>query len=199
MSNNGESDNRRKRKRLRVVIQPENIQSTEDGNIETIKYGDNYQSNAASDNAKYLGEFEESWKHEFWIDKHYTNRKNHGDENGPREGIDETIIENLIKKSISHLFYYSLKHTFPFINFPPKKKPAHRTVLQEISNFQETLNVVVEFHFLDTNKYEVTVKTAMCVKNFNIQDNQYVIQFSDNESILYLSVNKELKEIDSFS
>ena len=186
-----------KRKRIRITKDERSKLNTE----QDIKkeYGEAYQKNAASPNAKLLGEFIEVWKHEFWIDKHYTDRRIFGDENGPREGIEETIVEALIKKSISHLFYYSLKHNFSFINFPPKRILPHRVVLQELSNLTETLNVVSEFHFLDTNKYEVTVKTAMRIENFKIQDNQYVIEFSNNESTLYLATNKKLNKIDDFS
>jgi hypothetical protein len=39
----------------------------------------------------------------------------------------------------------------------------------------------------------------MRIENFKIQDNQYVIEFSDNESTLYLLVNKKLNKKDEFS
>ena len=198
MNDNHEmSNDQNKKKRRRIIIDGSKSQPLKQNLSQ--KYAENYQQNAASSNAKFLCEFEESWKHEFWIDKHYTARRIFGDDNGPREGIEEVVVEALIKKSISHLFYYSLKHNFSFINFPPKKAAPYRVVLQELSNTIETLNVVAEFHFLDTNKYEITVKTAMRIENFKIQDNQYVIEFSDNESTLYLLVNKKLNKKDEFS
>lgn len=161
-------------------------------------YTINYQQNAASANAKFLCEFREFWVHEFWIDKHYSNRKDFGDHLGPRDGIEEHFIEELVKKSIPHLFYYSLKHAFKFINFPPKTGLPQRLVLQEVSNTSDTLNTVVEFHFLDTNKYEVTVRTAMCVENFKIQDNQYVVQFAEDESNLLVFKNKQFVQLDQY-
>ncbi len=184
---------KKKRKRIKVHCVEANSKIT------GLEYGDGYGRNAASENAKYLREFTETWNHEFWIDKHYTNRKNFGDASGPREGIEEIAVESLIKKSVPHLFYYSLKHTFPFINFPPRRNMPYRVVLKELSNTQDTLNVVAEFHFLDTNKYEITVRTAMRVNDFHIQDNQYFLEFSDNESILFLKKNKVLNRIDCFS
>ncbi len=195
--NNEPSNNRPKRKRIKVVKGEMPKNDFNRGIKED--YGEAYQENAASPNAKYLCEFQETWKHEFWIDKHYTNRRVFGDDNGPREGIEEVIVEEIIRKSIAHLFYYSLKHNFQFINFPPKRTWAHRVVLQEMSNAEDEINIVAEFHFLDSNRYEVTVITAMKVEDFAIQDNQYVIQFHGEESDLYLMTNKILNKKDTFS
>ena len=189
MENNDKK--RRKRKRIRVFDDHSNP-------ITISELTDDFLSNAASPNAKFLCEFQETWTHEFWIDKHYLNRKNFGDEAGPREGIEEQNVENLVKKSIPHLFYFALKHSFKFINHPPKPTFPIRLVVQEIYNTKTTLNVVVEFHFLDTNKYEITVRTAMSIDDFKLQDNQYVIQLGGNESTLFLMKNKTLNELDTF-
>lgn len=162
-------------------------------------YGDNYQINAASKNAKYLISFEDKLILEFWIDKHYSNRKNFGDENGKRADISEDFIEGLIKKSLSHLLYYSLKSVkFRFLNHPPKKDKNIRLVLKEINSNYTDLNVVVEYHFLELNKYEVTVITAMRNEDFRINDGQYILLFEGDNSFLQIRQNKNDVEIDSY-
>lgn len=85
--------------------------------IQDETYGETYQANAASKNTKFLFKYEEPLNLELWIDKHYTDRKNFGDENGARLDIEEQYVEALIKKSLRHLFYYTLKHKdFRFVN-----------------------------------------------------------------------------------
>lgn len=106
-----------------------------------------------------------------------------GDQNGKREGIDEDSIKNLVIKSIPHLFYYSFKvKNFSFINFAQGSRNV-RTVLQEHKE-NSTLNVVVEFHHLEKNKYQVTVITAMQIDNFTISLGQYVLEIDGDVSIL---------------
>lgn len=166
---------------------------------ESMGYGESFQENAASKNAKFLCNFEDNMTLEFWIDKHYVNRKNFGDDNGERDGIGEKYIENLIKKSLKHLLYYSLKHSkFSFVNYPPPKSRNIRIVLKEIEANKEELNVVVEYHFIQFHKYEVTVITAMRNDDFRISDGQYSLHFEEDESFLMFHRNKNDVEIDTF-
>lgn len=162
-------------------------------------YGESYQTNAASKNAKFLFKYEAPFDLELWIDKHYTDRKNFGDESGPREDIEEKYVEILIKKSLPHLFYYSLKHKdFTFVNFPPPKARRNRIVLKEIDLKKGDLNLIVEYQFLALHQFEVTVITAMRKFEFEISDNQYCIQFEDDVSYLIVNKNKKNCEIDSY-
>lgn len=162
-------------------------------------YGEYFQTNAASKNAKFLKNLDERLTIELWIDKHYLNRINFGDEFGERKDIEIIYIEELIQKSIKHLIYYTLKHSrFIFINFPPPKARNIRIVLKEQSIDTETLNVVVEYHFLDFNNFEVTVITAMRNENFVVSDGQCIITFENDISTLYIFKNKKEEMIDTF-
>lgn len=155
-----------------------------------------FEPNCASDNAKLLHKYTE-FEVELWVDKHYHNRRTIGDNDGRREGIGEKKVQDLIIKAFKYLLDIYLRHPrFTFINFfePDKKPNKERIVLKEIHT-EGILNVVVEIHFLDTSKYEVTVITAMEVDNFKIADGQYVISILENEVILRRNVNKYLQDI----
>ena len=155
-----------------------------------------FKPNCASDNAKFLHKYTE-FEVELWIDKHYEKRLLHGDENGKREGINEENVQELIINAFKYLLDIYLRFPrFKFINFfePGKKPTKERIVLKNVHD-NGTLNVVVEIHFLDTSKYEVTVITAMEVDNFKIADSQYVISIVQNRVLLKRSVNKKLQEI----
>lgn len=94
--------------------------------------------------------------------------------------------------------YYLFKiASFKFVNFGENTRNI-RLVLQEIKK-QGTLNVVVEFHHIEHNKYEVTVITAMREENFAISIGQNVLEI--NEDISYLRKNNggKLIDIDTFN
>lgn len=156
----------------------------------------NFEPNCASKNAKLLYKYTE-FEVELWIDKHYQKRLIHGDENGKREGIEEKDVQNLIIKSFKYLLDIYLRFPkFKFINFFEQGKPSakERIVLKDIHE-NGTLNVVIEIHFLDTSKYEVTVITAMEINDFKIADGQYVLSLVENRVLLKRNVNKNLQEI----
>lgn len=155
-----------------------------------------FEPNCASDNAKFLHKYTE-FEVELWIDKHYEKRLLQGDDNGKREGINEKDVQELIIKAFKYLLDIYLRFPrFKFINFfePGKTPTKERLVLKNVHD-NGTLNVVVEIHFLNTSKYEVTVITAMEVDNFKIADSQYVISLVQNRVSLKRSVNKNLQEI----
>ena len=57
------------------------------------------------------------------------------------------------------------------------------------------LNVVIEAHFLDINRYEITVKTAMSTDDFKMSMGQYCIEIQGDSSILRRKDNKQMVEI----
>lgn len=156
-----------------------------------------YCESKGSKNARKITEKTESVHIEVWVDKHYMNRVQFGDENGRREGIDSLNIESLVTDSLTHLIHYSFKiKNFSFLNEVNKDERTLRVVLQkEIEH--GLLNVAVGFHHIVNNKYELTVYTAMVADDFRISDGQYVVLINDRNSILYKMDNRKLKEIDS--
>lgn len=155
-----------------------------------------YVQNKSSKNARKILDKSEHIEIEIWCDKHYYNRVQLGDENGKREGIEEDSIKDLVIKSIQHLFYYSFKvKNFSFINFGEASRNV-RIVLQEHKG-KNVLNVVVEFHHLEKNKYQVTVITAMQKDDFSISVGQYALQMDDDSSILRKFDGKNLVNVDN--
>jgi hypothetical protein len=155
-----------------------------------------FKPNCASDNAKFLHKYTE-FEVELWIDKHYENRLLHGDENGKREGINEKDVQELIINAFKYLLDIYLRFPrFKFINFfEQDKTPTKERIVLKNVHENGTLNVVVEIHFLDTSKYEVTVITAMEIDDFKIADSQYVISIVEDRVVLKRNVNKSLQEI----
>jgi hypothetical protein len=162
----------------------------------TTEVKPDFEPNCASENAKFLHKYTE-FEVELWIDKHYEKRLLYGDDNGKREGINEENVQELIINAFKYLLDIYLRFPrFTFINFfePGKKPTKERIVLKNVHD-NGTLNVVVEIHFLNTSKYEVTVITAMEVDDFKIADSQYVISLVQNRVLLKRNVNKNLQEI----
>jgi hypothetical protein len=114
---------------------------------------------------------------ELWFGKHYLDRDQHGDDWGKREGIDNDTVEDLVKRSVKHMILYStFVKGFTFLNRNVQRhERSTRIVLQEQVDLG-LLNVVIEAHYLDINKYEITVVTAMCKNDYVPSDNQYVIE-----------------------
>lgn len=164
-----------------------------------IKDPEAYIRNSSSDNARHIKTFSEYIETEFWIDKHYTNRQLFGDKNGKREGIELELIQELIKKAYRYLIYFSSKHKeFLFINHPPQRPRNIRIVLRQIIKDQSALNVVVEYHFVNLVSVEITVKTAMCIDNFDLGDGQYALEFDGNECNLYILKKGNLNLVDRY-
>lgn len=57
------------------------------------------------------------------------------------------------------------------------------------------LNVVIEAHFLDISRCEITVKTAMCVDDFKMSTGQYFIEFQEDGSVLKKLDNGKVMEV----
>ncbi|GAA4764664.1 MULTISPECIES: hypothetical protein [Flavobacterium] len=168
---------------------------------EVVVDSEAWHENCSSNNVRHHTNFVETLQVEFWYDKHYWDRLHKGDGDGEREGIEFEFVEPLVIKSYKYLMYYALKHRdLLFVNHPPPKDRRRnlRVVLRQKFDDKETLNVVVEYHFISLNKLEVTIVTAMSKEGFNLGDNQYAIEFIDDDSTLYRLVNSKVVEVDSY-
>jgi hypothetical protein len=183
-----------KPKRVRI-----NAKNQYDESHVVSEYEHGFQPNLASKNARLTSTHKINIPVDYWVEKHYVNRKNYGDENGEREGIDEDVIEALVKKAFQHLMYYSFRNPkFKFVNFPPiKGNQGVRIMLRESSGVNQDLHVPVEYHYLGNLTYESTVITAMKQEGFRISEGQYVIEFDGDDSYLLQSIQKKLNQIDS--
>jgi len=155
-----------------------------------------FQQNKSSHKAKRIYTKEENITIELWFDKHYHDRDQHGDDFGKRDGIDNDVVESLVRRSIKHMILYStLVKGFSFLNKDPQPfgRPL-RIVLQEQSAYG-LLNVVIEAHFIRIDCYEITVKTAMCKDDYKPFDNQYIIELDGDGSILSKSDTKGVNEV----
>lgn len=167
--------------------------------LTTIVDPEKYVDNCSSQKAKMICSISEKLIIHFYIGEHYRNRKQFGEDDGEeRPDIDVNVVENLVRKALPHLVYYSLKHkTFKFISYPPPKTKPLSIVLKELFADDVTLNVVAEFHGLDVGEYEVTVRTAMRKTNYSIFDGDHEIIFDGESSILNIKSQNTLKKIDS--
>lgn len=157
-----------------------------------------FTKNIGSKNARKIINKSEQIHVEIWYDKHYANRVQFGDNNGKRIGIEENRIQQLVSKSLLHLMYYSFQvKNFVFVSRIKHNTISPRIVLQQDTN-EGILNVVVGFCHITSNKYEVTVYTAMVVNDFKIGDGQYSVMIDHAYSTLYKMDNGKLKEIDNY-
>ncbi|PWN59558.1 hypothetical protein [Chryseobacterium oncorhynchi] len=162
-----------------------------------------FKPNTASKNAKLIHKFND-FEFEIWIDKHYEDRLNYGDESGIREGIEQEKIQALIIESIKYIFHFYLSNRISnFINFPnkvnPRSKTNHRIVIKDYRNSEVPLNFVIEIHFLEYGKYEITTITAMKTTDFFLTDGQYCISFTNTSINLNRLVVKQLSTIDKLT
>ena len=154
-----------------------------------------YIQNKCSERARKVNTIQPNFNFNIWFDQHYQHRTQFGDDNGKREGIDSERVQSLVNKAMDHLVTYStFLKTFAFVNHVQTSGRNERVVLQEETQ-HGLLNVVIEVHLIEVGIYEVTVKTAMCIKDFAISDGQYVLQLIDNESILKRKERGVLREI----
>ena len=168
-------------------------------NVENILDLEAWLENCTSKKVRHHTTFVENFHVEFWYDKHYWDRLHLGDGDGDRVGIEFENVEPLVVKSFKHLIYYSLKYReFLFVNHPPPKTRNIRIVLRQNSDEKTTLNIVVEYHFISLNKFEVTIVTAMSNEQFQLGDNQYAVEFSEEKSILFRLVNKQVVKVDDY-
>ncbi len=156
-----------------------------------------FKKNKSSDNARNIKSVNEIIKVELWFDKHYLERSTHGDSDGKRHGIDTIIVENLVLNSIKHLLFYSAcVNGFMFLNHRTNNVQRNIRIVCQEQTEDGLLNVAIEVHYNSLQSYEVTVKTAMCVDNFKLHDNQYAIEiFNSETSSLKRMTNKRICEV----
>lgn len=151
-----------------------------------------FVKNKSSENARKITTASEHIEIEVYFDKHYFDREQHGDEEGKRDGIDSDTVQALLIEAAKHLFYYSIRSkSFTFVNFEVVPRPD-RIVLTKECDGEEPLNIVVEYHYLSLNKYEVTLITAMKTGGFRISDGQYqlILHPDETSSLMKLQQNK---------
>jgi hypothetical protein len=154
------------------------------------------KANKSSQKARRVFTEIESVTIDLWFDKHYLDRNQHGDELGKREGINNDIVESLVKRSLKHMIAYStLVKGFNFLNQDLKSNERPLRIVLQQETQQGMLNVVIEAHFLDVSRYEITVKTAMCKDNYQLSDNQYSIALMEDGSFLRKCDLKTTKEV----
>lgn len=179
--------NEQKRKRIPII----GVKGTP-----AIEDDKEFTKNRSSDNARKIGDVAVSIATHLWMDKHLHYRQIIGDNDGQRPGIEPEIIENIVKKAIPHLLFYSTAvKGFSFLNYNnPKDRPI-KIVLKEDSE-HGMLNVVIEVHYADEiGKFEITVKTAMCIDDFSMFMGQFAIEFQGDSSFLLRKDNSGLIEI----
>ncbi len=176
-----------KPKRKRILVGRNRVPASEDGAA--------FGLNKSSPRARKIATTGYSLTAETWIDQHYQIRKQLGDTDGFRTGIEQTAVESLVRRSMNHLFTYStLLKTFHFINDENQGVYVSRVVLQERMD-DRFLNVVIEAHYLEVSMFEITIKTAMCTEEFRIADGQFVLQVDGNQSTLKRMERGTLREI----
>lgn len=160
-----------------------------------------FKANCASENAQLIHVYDEL-KVELWCDKHYFHRRNFGDDDGTREGIEIEDVQKLIVDGFKLLLDIHLRGIpFKFINYFDIKKPSrefYRIVLKKVTE-GGILNVVCEVHYLDTSKFEITVITAMVVDNFKLSEGQYTLRISDKKATLSRNIKNRINEVYSIT
>lgn len=176
-----------KRQRKRITYEKKGVPAIEDELA--------FVENKCSKNARKIFAESQEIELELWFDKHYHDREQHGDNSGKRKGIDNDLVEDLVLRSFNHLLFYgAVIKGFTFLNHPGIATGSVRVVLQEFIN-DTTLNVVIEVHYVNIYKYEVTVKTAMAIDDFRITDGQYVVELQEDSSFLKKNEKGQIKEI----
>ncbi len=154
-----------------------------------------YIANLSTPLARHIESVVKRSEFKLWIDKHYKNRAQFGDEDGPREGIDQDCVISLVKESIHHLIYYSSQIIgFTFVTNEDSVDRAIRVVLQKEENGVK-LNVVIETHHHAVDDYEITVVTAKKINGFGLSDGQYAIELIDGGSELRKLIKGNVQDI----
>jgi hypothetical protein len=179
-----------KRKRITTIEKSEEKSIVEENEFKT---------NSASKNAKLIHIYNDI-EIEIWIDKHYENRVNFGDESGKRKGIEQYLVQHLIIDSVKYIFHFYLNNRISnFINFPDKKNPIrnNRIIIKDFRDSEVPLNIAIEIHFITYGKYEITVLTAMKTNDMKIHDSQYCISLIDSGVNLNRMENNTLRKLET--
>lgn len=156
-----------------------------------------FVKNKCSEKARKITTIRENLKLHIWFDKHYQDRHQFGEDNGDkREGIEPQVVEDLIVRSIKHLFFYSSTlMNFKFINLDSNN--AIRINLRDTTH-PVPLNVVIEVHYHELNEFEITVKTALCVSDFWKKQGRHTLEIDQETSILYRCDNGKFTKLGEY-
>jgi len=159
-----------KRKRIEYIRRESNVIVDEEA----------YSENICSNKARLILTVDIPIQISIWFDKHYFDRLQHGDDYGPREGIDLETIKNIVSKYFHHLIFYSSNaDSFKYLNYETEKNKGHKIVFQYSHLTSPKLNIVMETHYEKINKFQATIKTAMCEDSFKFHEGQYIIEIYD--------------------
>lgn len=156
-----------------------------------------FVANKSSPNARKIAEKIINTNIDFWIDKHYHIRMQHGDEEGKREGIEQDRVLEIVKESLKHLMVYSATvKNFTFLNYnTPKGSRNVRVVCQKYFDENKT-NVVIEGHLIGLNVFEITILTAIQKNEYQPSDGQYTLELlGSGNSILFHYNRGSLNEV----
>lgn len=158
-----------------------------------------FTKNRCSDNARMVLTKAEGIEFDIWFDKHYYHRERYGDDNGKREGISHDLVQQLIIDAAKHLLFYSIKvKGFSFVNFELAIRKTRITITQNLKE-ETKLNIVAEYHYLNLNRYEVTVITALRKDDFHFSDGEYQIEIHiDGTSSLFKMERHNIKMADQY-
>jgi hypothetical protein len=160
--------------------------------IEKIEDPNSYTQNSCSLNARKFHEYSSDLVVELWIDKHCTLRQ------VERSGIDIDTLQNLAIESVKHIIYYQLRlQKFNIVQYPEHRGRDKRVLVQEITD-EGVLNLILEYHYLDLCRYEVTIITAMVDDNFGIFDGQYILNIDGESSTLKRKIVGKISDVSSF-
>jgi hypothetical protein len=159
----------RRRRRVNLQKNPNAIPAIVD-ELEFIE-------NRCSLKARKIGDRIENTNIDFWIDKHYHIRHQHGDEDGKREGIELEKVYEIVQESLKHLMVYSATvKNFTFLNHnAPKGGRNLRIVCQKFYKENKT-NVTIEGHLISLNEFEITIVTAIQKNEYQPSDGQYAVE-----------------------
>lgn len=153
-----------------------------------------FTSNMCGEKAKKAFSYTENVQLEILHHKHYHDRHHIGDEYGKRVGIDPESIESLIRTSVKYLIACcTLFPTFCFVHHSSFGGRASTIVLQ-----RGTLNVAIQAHYMDVNKIEITVITALLTDGFRLTMGQFALEMHDEGPILKRKNNNTVEEIFTF-
>ena len=158
-----------------------------------------FVQNRCSDYTKWILTSLEHISIEIYFDKHYFVRLQYGDADGKRIGIDFEDVKKLVIEASRHLFLHASKvRTFSFVNFEAVDR-RNRIVLTKMFEDELKLNIVVEYHFLDMNRYEVTLITAIRNEDFYFSDGSFQLGIQvDGSSSVYRNEKGKVKLISEF-
>lgn len=152
-----------------------------------------FKKNKCTEYAKFICNTSDNIETEIHIDKHYQTRHLIGSDNGDKRlGIEPEIVEALVKRAMKYLLAFgSMVKIFKFINYEGQSENPISVILQEGVD-ENTLNVAIQVHFIEINRYEITIKTAMCIEKFKVDYGQFAVIIEDGGATLNRCNNGKL-------